>query len=252
MHVKSVLLPLLTLLSSISFSASKMRATVLMAENYTHVLKDTAFAEPSTPAINRADSLKANGNSFIGPGPLTFTFEAVMDQQPYYSSWEIASDTKFQDLIEQFHAPLQGDLISKISYTFVEAGTYYVRFVADFSSEPSEDGTYSYTTEIPYQIQVSESMLEIPNLITPDQLESKNSTFYVRYKSLISYEIWIYNRWGQELFHSTDPAQGWDGKFNGKTVPTGAYYYMVKAEGAEGISYNKKGSINVLKTRQHN
>lgn len=250
MHMKSVLLLLLTLLSSISYSATKMRAHSVMANDNTHVLKDTAYAEPLMPAINRADTIKANGNSFTGPGPLTLTFEAVMDQQPYYTCWEIASDAKFQELIEQFRASLQGELTSKISYTFEDAGTYYVRFVADFTPESSEDGTYSYTTETPYQIQVTESMLDIPNLITPDQPESKNSTFYVRYKSLISYEIWIYNRWGQELFHSTDPAQGWDGKYNGKTVPTGAYYYMVKAEGAEGISYNKKGSINVLKTRR--
>jgi hypothetical protein len=34
-------------------------------------------------------------------------------------------------------------------------------------------------------------------------------------------------------------------------VPTGAYYYLIKAEGTDGIHYNKKGDINVLMTREH-
>ena len=44
----------------------------------------------------------------------------------------------------------------------------------------------------------------------------------------------------------TDPADGWDGKYNGKLVPSGVYYYVIKARGADGKEYNLKGDINII------
>ena len=72
----------------------------------------------------------------------------------------------------------------------------------------------------------------------------------MKYQSLVSFEMWVYNRWGQLLFHTKDPAHGWDGTQNGRSVPTGAYYYLIKARGTDGITYNKKGDINVLRTKK--
>ncbi len=218
------------------------------------VVADTAYTAPSGYVANRADSVKVNGHTFVGPGPLKITFRAEMSQQPDYCSWELASDNQFEEIIDQLRVLGPDGVTSQLDYDFDESGTYYVRFVADFNSyltptELGEGATATYQTSVPYQIQITESLLEVPNLITPDSPDSRNSVFHVRYKSLVSYEIWIVNRWGQELYHSTNPEDGWDGRFNGSTVPTGAYYYLIKAEGTDGISYNKKGSLNVLRTR---
>jgi gliding motility-associated-like protein len=38
-------------------------------------------------------------------------------------------------------------------------------------------------------------------------------------------EIW--NRWGQLVFSSTDPTKGWDGNYQGTSVQTGVYAYVV-------------------------
>lgn len=224
--------------------------TSSLQDNSSFVITDTAYCETGPFIINQADSLKVNAHSFVGPGPANITFFAEMSRQPSYCSWELASDNRFEDIIDQFRILDAGGLTSSFDYEFDEAGTYYVRFVADFpNASADDDNPKSYTTPEPYQIQITESLLEIPNLITPDQPESRNSTFRVRYKSLISYEIWIHNRWGQQLYHSSDPAEGWDGTSGGSAVPTGAYYYLIKAEGTDGIHYNKKGAINVLRTR---
>ena len=66
-------------------------------------------------------------------------------------------------------------------------------------------------------------------------------------KSIISFECHIFNRWGQQMAHLTDPSQGWDGKSNGKTVPAGVYFYVIRAEGADGKQYKLSGDINVVK-----
>ena len=116
--------------------------------------------------------------------------------------------------------------------------------MTDNSDNPAGPESETYT------IQVTESLLQIPNLITPDSPSGTNQVFKVKYQSLKSFEMYVYNRWGQQLFHTKDPSQGWDGTQGGKPVPTGAYYYLVKAVGTDGIKYNKKGDINVLRVKK--
>ncbi len=47
----------------------------------------------------------------------------------------------------------------------------------------------------------------------------------------------------------TDPSQGWDGKHGGKYVPAGAYFYTIRALGADGKRYELSGDINIVEYR---
>jgi len=38
----------------------------------------------------------------------------------------------------------------------------------------------------------------------------------------------IYDRWGKQLFFTTDINQGWDGSYNGEPVPQGSYTVAIK------------------------
>lgn len=216
---------------------------------------DTAWTDPVGYIDNLADSVRVNGHSFAGPGPFSVHFEAQMTEKPIYTSWEISTDNTFSSLLDQFHAVESDGRTAIVEYDFDEAGTYYVRFQADILYSASKNGilsdTLHYTTAEPYQIQVTESLLEIPNVITPDSPSGKNQVFKVKYKSLVSFEMLVYNRWGQELYHTTDPSEGWDGTYGGSIVPTGAYYYIIKAEGTEGHRYVERGAVNVLKSKDN-
>lgn len=46
----------------------------------------------------------------------------------------------------------------------------------------------------------------------------------------VAYELAIFNRNGQEVFHSTDVRESWDGTFKGKECPPGLYTYRCRAE----------------------
>ena len=70
------------------------------------------------------------------------------------------------------------------------------------------------------------------------------------YKSIVSFECHIFNRWGNEIISFSDPAQGWDGKKGGKLVPSGVYYYVIKAVGSDGKKYNLSGDINIINSKQ--
>jgi len=164
-------------------------------------------------------------------------FEADIDESMTYFAWEIGFDQNF-DSKEIYHE-------LDLDYTFEETGIYYARFTTS-----NADNTEETTSAQPYVIQITESLLQIPNVITPDSPTGSNQVFKVKYKSLKSFEMWVYNRWGNQLFHTKDPSEGWDGTANGHIVPTGAYYYIIKAVGTDDIKYNKKGDINVLRTKE--
>jgi gliding motility-associated-like protein len=61
-----------------------------------------------------------------------------------------------------------------------------------------------------------------------------------------SYDFEIYNRWGENIFHSMDKTQGWDGTYNGVAAPVGVYAYWYNIV-ISGKTYNKKGSFTLLR-----
>jgi gliding motility-associated-like protein len=124
-----------------------------------------------------------------------------------------------------------------LTYTFKESGTYTVKlFVSNTTCMDSAE----------FKPQISESMLDCPNFFTPRSSPGENDEFRVAYRSLISFKGIIVNRWGNVLFEWTDPAMGWDGNYKGKAVSPGVYFYVIEAEGSDGILYKKSGDINLL------
>lgn len=68
----------------------------------------------------------------------------------------------------------------------------------------------------------------IPNTFTPDEDEFNNTFKTVLALEPVEWEIRIYNRWGQLVYTSTDPAEEWDGTYNGLICPNGIYSYAVR------------------------
>lgn len=179
------------------------------------------------------NEIKDDSEGLGGSAPCEIKFEAAVTDAAVYTQWEISRSQEF-DILENSFNELE------FSYTFNEQGTYYVRFTAN-----NADATCPYESEV-YEVSIGESRLDIPNAFSPDASPGTNDEWKVSYKSLIDYECHIFNRWGKELFSSTDPSQGWDGKHGGKYVPAGVYFYVIKATGSDGKKYNKSGDINII------
>jgi gliding motility-associated-like protein len=88
----------------------------------------------------------------------------------------------------------------------------------------------------------------IPSAFTPND-DGRNDVFYVREKGTISFELNIFNREGDFIYHSTNPDEGWDGTIQGKDkkVPTGAYVFHTKGEYSNGEKFNETGMINLIR-----
>ncbi len=56
----------------------------------------------------------------------------------------------------------------------------------------------------------------------------------------------IFNRWGEIVFDTTDPMQGWDGSHEGVSQDMGTYYYIVKFK-CNGELTTKSGQLTLIR-----
>lgn len=191
-----------------------------------------------TNEYKRDDS---NNNTLIGSGPLVVYFENKSNPTAAFFEWKIYNNmtpTNYYRYSEE-----------NVRYTFNETGNY-TALLKVMNAEGNCVGEDSV------KVSVLESLLDIPNAFSPNG-DGINDEFRVVFKSLKTYSITIFNRWGIVVYKSTDPSQGWDGKIGGKVAAMGTYYYVIEATGTdkyvEGkhqgkhIMYSRKGHINLFK-----
>lgn len=193
-------------------------------------------AHTSAEQAERNNDNEQKGDDGLGgSAPADITFTAAVTDAGIFREWQMSTDPEFETMLDRFQ---------QLEFTnrFEEQGTFYVRFVAN-----NDAGTCEYTGET-YEIRIGESALRCPNAFSPNG-DGVNDEWKVSYKSIVSFECHIFNRWGQEMKSMTDPAEGWDGRYGGKYVPTGAYYYVIKAVGSDGRKYNLSGDINIVRAK---
>jgi gliding motility-associated-like protein len=100
-------------------------------------------------------------------------------------------------------------------------------------------GTYWYTAIDPYGctaqdtvevrvIPVEEARAIIPNVFSPNN-DGHNDTFMVEGITLQDFHMEVFNRWGQMVFSSSNPANGWNGGLDNSPdrTPEGTYFYVI-------------------------
>ena len=191
------------------------------------------------------DEGEETGTSYSGSAPLTVVFHANAENVGVYTphyEWRFTKEGETQPYLVRYE--------EETEYTFTQAGSHRIVLYATFING---NDTVAYTKDYwqdaqPITIQISESKLEMPNAFSPngdginDIYRAKNN-----YQSIVEFDAYIFNRWGQKIYEWHDPAGGWDGKFNGKDVKQGVYFVLVKAKGADGRKYNIKKDVNLLR-----
>lgn len=92
-----------------------------------------------------------------------------------------------------------------------------------------------------------------PKAFTPDgQGPAENETFkvFVTEEFIDSFEMKIFNRWGEMIFSTTDLLKGWDGKFNGTSQPEGTYTFTATLKDKTGRIFKRDGSVMLLRKKQ--
>jgi gliding motility-associated-like protein len=110
----------------------------------------------------------------------------------------------------------------------------------DYFIDLTVAGLYTLTTELNECVWTSATRvqnricgeLEFPTGFRPASDFPVNQKFgAIRQlpKELMSFEMFIYDRWGKLMFHTQDMSEGWDGTYNGQECAPGTYVYRVIA-----------------------
>ncbi len=106
--------------------------------------------------------------------------------------------------------------------------------------------TDTYCTTLPV---VDLPALFIPNAFTPDG-DGRNDRFLVSGTSISphGFSLLIFNRWGELIFESTDPAEGWDGTARGTPAKSEVYVWKLTA-GFRGsiVKVEREGHVTLLR-----
>jgi gliding motility-associated-like protein len=67
-------------------------------------------------------------------------------------------------------------------------------------------------------------------------------------KNILIHSLYVFNRWGEKIYSSTDINFAWDGTYKGEIVPTGVYtYYLFYEHIPQQVRQEMKGTVTVLR-----
>lgn len=90
-------------------------------------------------------------------------------------------------------------------------------------------------------------MFSYPTAFSPNN-DGKNEVWRpVMYGNEDTYELQIFNRYGEVVFLSKTSKEGWDGSFNGEQQNVGTYYYFLKAKCLTGHEEEHKGDFLLIR-----
>jgi gliding motility-associated-like protein len=89
-------------------------------------------------------------------------------------------------------------------------------------------------------------VLEIPSAFSPNG-DGNNDIFrLITTNSIKLHTFQVVNRWGQVVFETVNPSDGWDGTFGGVPQDLGTFFYFVNYE-CDGKILTKKGDVTLIR-----
>ena len=85
-----------------------------------------------------------------------------------------------------------------------------------------------------------------PNAFTPNS-DGLNDTFTVRGQFISTFELRIFNRWGEMIFVTENIDDGWDGQYRGALMPEGTYVFRATITDQTGRTFEESGPFVLLR-----
>jgi len=117
--------------------------------------------------------------------------------------------------------------------------TYYVKGYDEFGCVNIDSVTYDDIEQC--------CTFSYPDAFTPNNDGINDSWRPVIYGNVEHYRLSVYNRWGQRVFTTTDPAEKWKGTFGGKDLGMDTYHFSLRATCVTGPIEVTKGSFILIR-----
>jgi gliding motility-associated-like protein len=127
----------------------------------------------------------------------------------------------------------------------IDVSAYGKYYVTVRESICTSSDTITISTEL------CDCITMVPNAFSPDG-DGLNDVFEPKFEEgclLESYLFEIFNRYGQRVFYSIQPAKGWNGTYpNGQKADVGNYYFKISYEkGTHHFPFAKKGDVALIR-----
>ncbi len=135
---------------------------------------------------------------------------------------------------------LSNATISDPTASFSEIGTY--TYVVNATAPDGCGGSDSITIKV-YAL----ADIFVPSAFTPNN-DGHNDLLRAIPVSIRDFKyLTIFNRWGQQVFTTTNAGIGWDGSYNGQEMPTGTYVWIVGGVDYSGRVVEKRGTVILIR-----
>jgi gliding motility-associated-like protein len=131
------------------------------------------------------------------------------------------------------------ELGSNPSMMFEEPGSYDVALYVENEGGCKDSSSASVCID-------DNTSYFVPDIFSPNG-DGHNDIFYVRARNYKSGSIQIFNRWGEQVFQTTNFDNGWDGQLRGEKVPSGSYLYILDITFSDNTSEIIKGDISLVR-----
>lgn len=125
------------------------------------------------------------------------------------------------------------------NYEATESGTYWVIL---HQQDCSRTDTFHVAIS-----ECGNSVLKMPNIFTPNDDHDNDSFLPLESYNIPGYELVILNRWGNTMFTTRTPNEGWNGQHNGQSCPEGIYFWVVHYTNHNKQRQQLHGSLELIR-----
>jgi gliding motility-associated-like protein len=86
----------------------------------------------------------------------------------------------------------------------------------------------------------------VPDAFSPNG-DGENEIFEAKAELFKHFQMDVYSRWGQNIYHSDDITKGWDGTIDGVKAPVGSYVYKLTLVDIIDQTVEKKGTFMLFR-----
>ncbi|RNI28036.1 gliding motility-associated C-terminal domain-containing protein [Rufibacter immobilis] len=181
------------------------------------------------------------------PAILTATFQAEGSVQLTWNAYEgfpAGVGTQTLELLDEQGQVYWSTPVTGQSYLDEKPQTTYQRLTYRLLSK-AQDGSYQSYSNTATADQAFQ--FHFPTAFSPNA-DGLNDVFRpVGSPFASSFTLQVLNRWGQIIFESKDPKNGWDGTYQGKPAPPETYLFRMEAKDVNGKRITQKGTVTLVK-----
>ncbi len=187
------------------------------------------------------DSEQTNMNVTVNPKPIAqFEFDpketTILNAQITFDNYSVDAD---------FYKWTFGDGANSNQtnpvHNYEKEGTYFITLIASNTFGCKDTALAELLIEPHFNFY-------IPNAFTPDN-DGNNDIFTAVGEAIESFDMLIFDRWGELIYETKSLEKGWDGSAKGGSEVSmeGVYVYKIRIKDWQGVNHKFVGHVSLLK-----